>query len=52
MEKQKQRGEWRCVSMEGEGQCVTINGQIGILQWCAGTWDSMMTLEVDAQSIQ
>ena len=42
----RQRGEWNYVLMEGGGLYVTMNGQISILQWCAGIWDLAMLLEV------
>ena len=37
--------------MKGGGQCVTTNGQINILQWCAGTSASVMLLEVGSYII-
>ena len=46
MELVKQREDWRYVIITDGGQYVTMNGQIDILQWCVGIWDSVMSLEV------
>ena len=37
--------------MADGGQCVTMNGQKIILQWSAGTWDSMVLSEVSIHII-
>ena len=36
--------------MEDGGQCVTISGLITTQQWSAGTWASVMILEVSIQT--
>ena len=47
----RQREEWRYAIEENGEQCVAISGQKTTLQSSAGTWASVMLLEVSAKYI-